>query len=421
MTVVHPPHVALITRAHVMTDKLAAFTLAISKGLLTGIWVPPAEVRDLRGIIAQRSKMTRLATQAKNRRHAVLQCYHRAPPEGSPFLPERRDWWLNLPVSVLERQRIACDLDTLAFAAQQVAALNQTLTDLAGDEERLVRLLQLPGISQVTALTILGAVGDITRFPHAKHLVGYAGLGARIHDSGLTSRSGKITKAGRRDLRAALVESAQTAANTHPHWQAELARLEPRLGRNKAIVAIARKLLVAVWHVLTEGVADRHAAPERVARKLLQHAYRLGRTRRPDRQSLARMCASSWTACIWAPTCKPSAGASIASSRCPLRRPQIPATRCLPPDPRSPQRSHPDRIPYRRCGSRQFVPQMPALRLTGASSRPLAVAALQVDGRFGAPADFCRLLIRLTSLTPPHHPRSTQWPTGSSKLVSLPP
>ena len=43
-------------------------------------------------------------------------------------------------------------------------------------------------------------------------------------------------------MRAAMVEAAQTAANTHPHWQAELARLEPRLGRNKAIVAIARKL-----------------------------------------------------------------------------------------------------------------------------------------------------------------------------------
>jgi transposase len=63
----------------------------------------------------------------------------------------------------------------------------------------------------------------------------------------MSSRKGSITKAGRRDLRAAMVEAAQTAANTHPHWKAELARLEPRLGRNKAIVAIARKLLVAGW------------------------------------------------------------------------------------------------------------------------------------------------------------------------------
>jgi len=239
VTLVHPPHVALITRAQVMTDKIAALTLARlhAKGLLTGIWAPPEAVRDLRAVIAERSKMTRLATQAKNRLHAVLQRHHLAPPEGSPFLPERRAWWLALPVSALERQRIACDLDTLAFAGQQVATLEAALIDLAATEERLILLLQLPGIGLVSGLTILGAIGEISRFPDAKHLVGYAGLGARIHASGLTTRTGRITKAGRRDLRAAMVEAAQTAANTHPHWQAELARLEPRLGRNKAIVA----------------------------------------------------------------------------------------------------------------------------------------------------------------------------------------
>lgn len=289
VTVVHPPHVALITRAQVMTDKIAAFTLAKlhAKGLLTGIWVPPEAVRDLRATLAERNKMTRLSTQAKNRLHAVLQRHHLAPPEGAPFLPDRRAWWLALPVSALERQRIACDLDTLAFAAQQVAGLTQVLTDLAAGEERLAWLLQLPGFSLVTGLTVLAAIGDITRFPDAKHLVGYAGLGARIHDSGLTTHRGPITKTGRRDLRAALVEAAQTAANTHPHWQAELAHLEPRLGRNKAIVAIARKLLVAVWHILTQQVADRHADPERVARKFLQHAYRLGPARRTPGQSTA--------------------------------------------------------------------------------------------------------------------------------------
>jgi hypothetical protein len=64
--VVHPPHVALITRSQVMNDKIAATTLArlLAKGLLVGIWVPPRDVQELRALIAQRSKMTRLATQA---------------------------------------------------------------------------------------------------------------------------------------------------------------------------------------------------------------------------------------------------------------------------------------------------------------------------------------------------------------------
>jgi transposase len=282
--VVHPPHVKLITKAQVMTDKIAALTLAkhLAKGLLVGIWIPPQGVRDHRALVAQRAKMIRLATQAKNRLHAVLQRYHLLPPEGALFDPEQRPWWLALPVSSIEKIRIQSDLDTLAFAQEQIDYLEEGWAALVAPDERLTLLVQLPGVGWRTAAIILAAIGVIERFPDPKHLVGYSGLGGRVHDSGQTTRTGGITKSGRRDLRAAMVESAQAAANTHPYWQAELARLEPRLGRNKAIVAIARKLLVAVWYVLTEGVADRHAEPERTARKLLKVAYDLGAENRPE-------------------------------------------------------------------------------------------------------------------------------------------
>jgi len=284
VTVVHPPHVALITRAQVITDKIAARCLArlLAKGLLVGIWVPPQAERDRRALVAQRAKMVRLSTQAKNRLHSLL---HRhaipLPEKGNAFAPELRQWWMGLPLTALEKGRVACDLDTLTFARAQIGALEKLMVNVAAADDRVPLLIQLPGIALVNALAILAAIGDISRFKEERHLVGYAGLGARIHDSGLTTRTGRITKSGRRDLRAAMVEAAQTAANTHPRWKAELARLEPRLGRNKAIVAIARKLLVGVWHVLTKQVADRHAEPARVARKLTQYAYRLGQANRP--------------------------------------------------------------------------------------------------------------------------------------------
>jgi hypothetical protein len=181
--------------------------------------------------------------------------------------------------------RIQSDLDTLTFAQTQVKALAETLAGLAAQDDRVALLIQLPGLNLVTAMTILAAIDDITRFPTARQLVGYAGFGTRLHSSGLTHRAGSINKAGRRDLRAVMVEAAHVAAHYHPHWQAELARLEPRLGRNKAIVAIARKLLVAVWHVLTEGCADRYAEPERLARKFLQFAYVLGKENRAAGQT----------------------------------------------------------------------------------------------------------------------------------------
>ncbi len=289
VTLVHPPHVKLITQAQVMTDKIAAARLAClhAMGLLPPVWVPPQEGRDQRALVAQRTKMTRLATQAKNRLHAVLHRHHLPPPEGEMFAPDKRDWWLNLPVAQLEAVRIECDLATLAFAHDQLDLLEAALKALAAQDDRVLWLIQLPGIGLLTALALLAAIGDIARFPTEKHLVGYAGLGTRVHDSGQSHRTGRITKAGRRDLRAAMVEAAHTAARTHPHWQTELARLEPRLGYNKAIIAIARKLLVVVWHVLTEGVVDRFAQPEAVARKLLTHANRLGRANRPSGQTAA--------------------------------------------------------------------------------------------------------------------------------------
>jgi transposase len=290
VTVVHPPHLALITRVPVKTDQRAALVLAqfLAKGMLPALWIPPQAVREQRATVAQRTKFTRLSTQAQNRLHSVLHRHHLPLPEtGSPFSSANRAWWQQLPVSASEQARIQADLATLDFAEQQIDRLTKALMTDASQDARVPYLVQLPGFSVVVSLTVLAAIGDITRFEDAKHLVGYAGLGASVHDSGQLHRTGRITKAGRRDLRAVLVEAAQTAANTHPHWQAELARLQPRLGRNKAIVAIARKLLVAVWHVLTEQRADRFAEPERVARKLLHYTHCAGAANRRPGQTAA--------------------------------------------------------------------------------------------------------------------------------------
>jgi hypothetical protein len=83
-----------------------------------------------------------------------------------------------------------------------------------------------------------------------------------------------------------MVGAAQVAARTHDFWIADLARLEPRVGRNKAIVAIARKLLVVVWHVLTKREADRHANETDVARGFLNMVYKdIGAHNLPDGQT----------------------------------------------------------------------------------------------------------------------------------------
>jgi transposase len=272
-----------------MNDKIAASILArlLAKGLLVGIWIPLQEIREARGLVAQRQKLVRLATQAKNRLHAVIQRYHLVPPKGNPFGAKNKAWWMSLSLGKLEKLNLQSDLETLQFAEKQVKDMTEVMEGMAAEQEEIGRLLHLVGFGVVTATTVWAAIGDIRRFAEPKYLVGYAGLGTRVHDSGMTSRSGKITKAGRRDLRTVLIEAANAAANSHPHWKAELARLEPRLGRNKAIVAIARKLLIAVWFVL-QGKPDKYVEPEAVAQKMLKFAYAVGKANRPKGQTAAQ-------------------------------------------------------------------------------------------------------------------------------------
>jgi transposase len=286
VTVVHPPHVKLVTNVAVKTDQKAAQTLAElhAVGLLEGIWIPPQKVRDLRALVAQREKMVRLSTIAKNRLHAMLQRNHLHLPE-KPFAEEQRSWWEGLPLTEIELLRVRSDLDTLGFARQQREQIEAHLKMESGQDERIPLLIQLPGVGWLTAITILAAIGEITRFEHAKKLVGYAGLGSRVHDSGKTHTTGRITKAGRRDLRRAMVNAANHAVAYHPFWQKELARLQPRLGRSKAVVMVAGKLLVAVWHVLTKEQVDRFAEPKDVAHALLAHAYKIQVKNLPLQQS----------------------------------------------------------------------------------------------------------------------------------------
>ena len=207
------------------------------------------------------------------------------PPEGNPFAKTNNGWWESLSLGWLEKVNLQSDLETLQFAEKQQGHLQAEMTGIAVENEEIGRLLHVSGFGVITAVTVYAAIGDISRFEDAEHLVGYAGLGTRVHDSGLTMRTGKITKAGRRDLRVVLVEAAHVAANSHLHWKAELARLQPRLGYNKAIVAIARKLLVTVWHVLARKVADRFAEPEKVSKKMLHFAYEVGKANRAGKSA----------------------------------------------------------------------------------------------------------------------------------------
>lgn len=194
-------------------------------------------------------------------------------PTGDPFTAEQRVWWAGLPLSTLEQLQVRQDLALLERLTPLIKELEETLAHLSTDDpwaKPMALLLQLPGVGLVTALTALAAIGDISRFPSAKKLVGYSGLGSSVSATGQTYRTGGITKQGRRDLRAVLVEAAWIAVEHHPLWKGRFERLAARTGKKKAIIAIARKLLVVMWNVLTHQEVDRFAEGEAVGRKFMK-------------------------------------------------------------------------------------------------------------------------------------------------------
>lgn len=283
--VADPRKIAWIAHARVSTDPQAAMKLArlSAAGLVPEVWVPPVEVRELRTLIAHRRQLVKQQTMLKNQLHSLLHRHHLALPEGDPFAACNREWWEGLQVSPTERLHIRQDLATLAQVMSQLAEVDVELHRLSRSEPwaaTMAFLIQLPGIGIVIAMMVLSAVGDITRFPSSKKLVGYSGLGAGVHDSGQTHRSGHITKEGRKELRWAMVEAAWSAVKTHPHWKAEYERLCQRMHPNKAIVVIARKLLVIIWHVWTKQATDRHADADKVAFKLILWAQKLSNEQR---------------------------------------------------------------------------------------------------------------------------------------------
>lgn len=267
-----------IAAAAVKTDKHDAIRLAklLAANLIPEVWVPPPHVRELRALLAHRRALVKQRTAVKNRLHSVLHRQHINPPSGDLFAADNRDWWRSLDVSPTERLRASQDIATLDHVAQLLADLEAELARLSNQppwNEAMPFLIQIPGLALLSAMTVQAAIGDISRFPTDKHLVGYAGLGAGVHDSGQSHRDGHISKQGRRDLRRVLIEAAWSAVNTHPYWKHEFARLCRHKPQGVAIVAIARKLLVAVWHVLAERAADRHAEPAMVAFKLMRWSW----------------------------------------------------------------------------------------------------------------------------------------------------
>ena len=227
---------------------------------------------EIRSITQHRTRLIEQRGSAQNRLHNLLHRHNLSLPDGDPFKSANEAWWQELPLSSIEQLQVRHFWESMHALNQQIGETEAVIAQLSASEKWLnpmTFLIQLTGVGLYTGMRILAAIGEIERFPSAQKLVGYAGLGARVHATGNTYYTGKITKQGRRELRTALIASAWVAVRWSDHWRSVFSELAKRIGKQKAIVSVARRLLIVIWHVLTKKEVDRHADPHAIARSMM--------------------------------------------------------------------------------------------------------------------------------------------------------
>lgn len=145
----------------------------------------------------------------------------------------------------------------------QIAALEAAVQDLDARLEAALapfravvdRLITIPGVSQVVARVLVAEIGpDLSRFPTAGHLVSWAGLCPRLHESAGKRLSTRV-RPGTPWLKTTLVQAAWAAVRKkRSYLQAQFLRLKSRRGPKKAIIAVAASMLTAVYYMLTRAV-----------------------------------------------------------------------------------------------------------------------------------------------------------------------
>src|SRR6476659_10929907 len=284
VVIANPLQVKAIAHAHVKTDKVDARMLASlhAAGYLPEIWTPDAITERKRRLATRRYQVVRHRTRLKNEVHAILHT-HLIPkcPHADLFSARGRTWLARQPLPDDERGAIDRHVRELDRLAEDLALLDREIAEDALDDQATKRLMTITGVNLTVAAGIVAAIGDIRRFDSPQKLVSYFGLNPRVRQSGLgAAHHGRISKIGRSHARDMLVEAAWAAAKTPGPLHAFFVRVRARRGHQVAAVAVARKLAVLVWHMLTKEKDYLWARPSLVAHKVRGMELQAGKPQR---------------------------------------------------------------------------------------------------------------------------------------------
>jgi transposase len=269
IVVSNPLRTKAIASAKIKTDKVDAEVLAhlLRLDYLPPVWQPDAATRQARALASRRAVLTRQSITLKNRIRSVLHQKLIESPDRL-FGKSGRAWLASLELPTLERGEIDTLLHLLDTLAEEQRALQVQIDASAVASEDMQLLMTLPGVDVVVAQGLMAAIGPIERFKSAASLTAYLGLVPSVRQSAAHAYYGHITKRGNTNARWLLVQAAHAAARHPGPLGAQFRRLKRRRGHCVAIVALARKLAVLAWHLLTHREPYRYALPATVEAKL---------------------------------------------------------------------------------------------------------------------------------------------------------
>ena len=232
-------------------------------GRLAEAWIAPPATRELRELVRYRAKLVALRSGLKAQVHAVMAKEGVLPGVLDMFGPGGNIQLDAMELAPAYMNRIESLRDLIERYDREVAMFERLIHRQLRDHTGYQAIQALTGVGRTIAGIFVAEIGDVNRFRSAAALCSWAGLTPRHRESDTKVVRGRITKMGSRLVRWAALEAV---ARYHGGaWlQRDFRRIADRRGKNKARVAVARKLLTLVYYGLRDGeircVADQQAA-----------------------------------------------------------------------------------------------------------------------------------------------------------------
>jgi transposase len=160
-------------------------------------------------------------------------------------------------------------IDLYEYLTKEIKRITKSVIELSRTDKyanRISLLRTIPGIGFLTGMEILVEVQDFARFKTSEEIASYMGLTPSEYSTGPHVRQGRITRCGNTRVRAALIESSWILVGRNPPMRAKYLRLKSTKGAKRAIVAIARKLIIRIRAMLL------HNTPYRTGDSMAQAA-----------------------------------------------------------------------------------------------------------------------------------------------------